>query len=90
MEQTCSELFSVDPCMRYSSNRRNDSEIVSVKMLKGMLLVFCFRFSGNCMFKAAPDGFIEIRVMQKSTQKVFSKTIAPKLCIKYVQGIEYC
>ena len=82
MEETCSELFSVDPSMRYFSNRRSDSEIVAVKMLKGMLLVFCFRFGGNCMFKAAPDGFIEIRVMQKSTQNVCSKIITPKLCIE--------
>ena len=38
MEQTGSTHLSVDASMRYFENRRGDSEIVAVKMLKGMYL----------------------------------------------------
>ena len=55
MQQTSNAHLSVDTSMRRFSNRRSDSEIVAVKMLKGMLLIFCVRF--NC----TPYGFIESR-----------------------------
>ena len=56
-----SALLSVDTSMNDFSNSKSDSEIVAVKMLKGMLLIYCVRFNGNYMFKVAPYGFMESR-----------------------------
>ena len=79
-----SDLLSVDTSMNNFSNSKSDSEIVAVKMLKGMLLIYCVRFNGNYMFKVPPyiNRFIFIDKCKLQHQKVCSKRIKLKLCIE--------